>query len=183
MSRIHAGLNSSRFEKPNTVSSYTICAETGKRATTGCPNTYTEYFLWLTAPGLCDKHAGTELQENTNNTTQNKVEEIIQGITQDIDAEDPQQLLPNHTNNSNTQNNTSTQNSNSTNKQTNTTSMNITNTTNHTNSIYNNTNSSTINRMNTTNNTNTSNNTNTNSISNINNQDNMTNNNTTNTTN
>ena len=120
MSRIHTGLNSATFEKPNTVSSCTICAETGKKATTGCPNTYTEYFLWFTTPGLCDKHSGSELKENTNNTTQNKVQEIIQGITQDIDAVDPQQILPNNNNNNTTTNQTSnTTNSTSTNTKSN----------------------------------------------------------------
>lgn len=33
MSRIHTGLNSRKFEKPNSISSCTICAKTGKRAT------------------------------------------------------------------------------------------------------------------------------------------------------
>ena len=33
MSRIHTGLNSRKFEKPNSVSSCTICTKTGKRAT------------------------------------------------------------------------------------------------------------------------------------------------------
>ena len=99
MSRVHTGLNSKKFEKPNSISSCTICPETGKKATTGCPNTYTEYFLWLTTPSqLCTQHSGSELRENTTHTPQQKVEEIIQGITQDIDAEDPQQVLPNATN-------------------------------------------------------------------------------------
>ncbi len=105
MSRIHAGLSSKKFEKPNTVSSCTICAETGKKATTGCQNTYTEYFLWLTTPGLCNKHTGSELKENTNKNPSHKVEEIIQGITQDIDAEDPQEVLPNKNKNENTSTN------------------------------------------------------------------------------
>ena len=76
MSRIHTGLKSARFQKPNTVSSATICAETGKRARSGCENTYTEYYLWLTVPELCDKHTGSEVkntssQNNSNNTTNN----------------------------------------------------------------------------------------------------------------
>ena len=45
MSRVHTGLNSARFEKPSSVQIATICATTGKRATTGCTNTYMEYFL------------------------------------------------------------------------------------------------------------------------------------------
>lgn len=152
MSRIHTGLNSAKFEKPNTVSSSTICAETGKRATTKCPNTYTEYFLWLTIPDLCTKHSGPELKENINNTTQNKVQEIIQGITQDIDAVDPQQVLPN--NNKNNEN---------TNKTSNTINNNITinNTTNTTNNKPS-TNSS--NNVNIANNTTTNNNTSTENI-------------------
>ena len=68
MSRIHAGLNSAKFEKPTNLSNCTICAETGKKATTGCTNTYTEYFLWLTTPGLCDKHSGSERKENIDNS-------------------------------------------------------------------------------------------------------------------
>lgn len=158
MSRIHTGLKSATFEKPNTVLSCTICAETGKKATTGCPNTYTEYFLWLTTPELCDKHSGSELKEITNNTTQNKVQEIIQGITQDIDAVDPQQVLPNNTNTNNIttnqtsntttnhsyDNNTSNSanNSNSNNGTTTNSSNNVNSTNSHTNNIINNNNTS-----------------------------------------
>lgn len=155
MSRIHTGLNSAKFEKPMNLSSCTICAETGKKATTGCTNTYTEYFLWLTTPSLCNKHSGSERKENIDNSTQHKVEEIIQGITQDIDAEDPQQVLPKNNNvnnttdkaintnqisNSNTNNNsinttTNSSNSNKITNQTNTTtSSNITNNENSTSS-------------------------------------------------
>lgn len=147
MSRIHAGLNSARFEKPSTVSSCTICAETGKKATTGCQNTYTEYFLWLTTPGLCDKHAGSALEENTNQTPQQKVEEIIQGITQDIDAEDPQQLLPVTNNiNDNSSNTTTNQTMNAT---TTTNSVNTTNTHTNTNTTTNQTNTNTTSNVNT----------------------------------
>lgn len=93
MTKIHDGLKSATFEKPSSVESCIICADTGKIATSGCTNTYTEYFLESTTPELCDKHAGSQMKENINNitnTTQNK-EEIIQGITQDIDVVDPQQ--------------------------------------------------------------------------------------------
>lgn len=155
MSRIHTGLNSATFEKPSAISSCTICAETGKKATTGCSNTYTEYFLWLTMPNLCGNHTGSELKENKNNTTQNKVEEIIQGITQDIDAVDPQQVPQNNnpSNNTNMNSNVNTnQNSNQNTSMnnisnTNSTKMNNSNnkvTTNSSNSI-NRTNASTTN--------------------------------------
>lgn len=160
MSRVHTGLNSATFEKPSAVSSCSICAETGKKATTGCPNTYTEYFLWLTMPELCSNHTGSELKENTNHTTQNKVEEIIQGITQDIDAVDPQQVPQSNNPTNNTNTNTNVNNSSNmvtTNNTSSNTNRNNTNTTN-TNSSNN---SSATNSWNNTNRTNTSTNTST----------------------
>lgn len=168
MSKIHTGLKSATFEKPSSVDSCTICADTGKIATTGCTNTYTEYFLKSTTPELCDKHAGSQMIENINNitnTTQNK-EETIQGITQDIDAVDPQQVevhVPDSTNtNNSTTNNTNNSTNNTTNKPANTTnsvnddssSNNTTNDTNNTNNSINNsqnTNSSSSNSENNTN--------------------------------
>ena len=135
MSRVHEGLKSTTFEKPSAISSCTICTQTGKKATTECQDTITEYFLWLTVPSLCDKHAGSERKENTQNTTPNKVQETIQGITQDIDAEDPQQVLPNniHNNTKPTTTNTTpktdeTTNSSTTNKTNNTPTNTVTNT-------------------------------------------------------
>jgi len=91
MSRIHTGLNSAKFEKPNTVFSSTICAETGKKARSGCQNTYTEYYLWLTTPDLCDKHTGSEYKDNSDSSTDIKdnVTEIVKGITNEIDATEP----------------------------------------------------------------------------------------------
>ncbi len=88
MSRIHAGLNSATFEKPYTVVSRVICAETGKIARTGCSHIYTENFLWFTSPGLCDKHGGSKYeQEKPENTIPSG---IIPNINSDIDAEEPQ---------------------------------------------------------------------------------------------
>lgn len=168
MSRIHAGLSSKKFEKPNTVSSCTICAETGKKATTGCQNTYTEYFLWLTTPGLCNKHSGSELKENKDKNPSHKVEEIIQGITQDIDAEDPQEVLPNKNKNENTSTNQSV-NSNQTNHTTTNTNKKPTNSSN-TNATINTNKTNTNSSGNTSSNTNSSisqpNGTNTNGSSN-----------------
>lgn len=170
MSRIHTGLKSAKFEKPNTVISCKICAETGKKATTKCQNTYTEYFLWLTAPDLCTKHPGSELKENSgDNKTQNKVEEIVQGITQDIDAVDPQQVLPNNNKNQEKQNQI---------QNNNTHINNITNTTNTVNANKNNTNI-TINNTNTINTQTNNLNTNTNVNENTTNKTNSSKNNTT----
>ena len=177
MSRIHAGLQTARFEKPNTVSSATICAETGKRARTGCTNTYTEYFLWLTVPGLCDEHSGSEVDNSnsndTSNNTTNNIQEIIQGITNDIDAIDPQESQrknmtttnSNTTNSSNTTNtNNNTTNSSNTNSNRTNTSSNTSNT-NSTGGNSNNTSSGSSGNTNTSNNNSTSNNTNSSSDS------------------
>ena len=101
MSRIHSGLQTAKFEKPAGVTTATICAETGLKATTGCESTYTEYFLWLTTPGLCSKHSGSEIK-TTNTTNNNNVTEIIKGITTDIDEKEPARTteVTNTTNNS-----------------------------------------------------------------------------------
>ena len=169
MSRIHAGLKTATFEKPSGVISKTICSETGKVARTGCKNTYTEYFLWLTVPGLCDEHSGEELESNTDNNITNNVQEIIQNITQDIDAEDPQE----------TQRNTNANNITQTNTNSNTTQTNTTNNSTNTNQNSNTSNSNSNVSHNVTNNTNTSNNT-TNSNNTSNNNTNSNNNVTTN---
>lgn len=143
MSRIHTGLNSATFEKPYAITSIKICSETGEKATTGCPHTYTEYFLWFTEPKLCSKHSGTELKEHDNKTDLNQnVTEIIKGITDDIDAVEPPRTDEGSSNYNITTNRQSTDNS---------TNQNKTNTT-QTNS---NTNNYNTNSINTTANTNT----------------------------
>ena len=92
MSRIHSGKSSAQFVKPSGVTSCEICSKTGKKARSGCTDTYTEYFLWLTAPGLCDEHSGAEAKDN-NNTVTNTIQNVVENITEEIDAVDPQQLL------------------------------------------------------------------------------------------
>ena len=126
MARIHTGLQTARFEKPIGVLSATVCSETGMRATTGCPNTYTEYYLWFTTPGTCNKHKGEELEENTNTNTNtnNNVTEIVQGITEEIDEKEPprtteptdsRDTINSSNDNNNTSNTTNTSNSNTNN--------------------------------------------------------------------
>ncbi len=66
MSNIHSGLASKKFDKPNAITSATICSKTGLKARTGCPNTYEEYFLMFTVPDQCSEHTGSEIK-NTNN--------------------------------------------------------------------------------------------------------------------
>lgn len=93
MSRIHSGKSSAQFVKPSGVVSCKVCSKTGKKARSGCTDTYTEYFLWLTAPGLCDEHSGAEAKD-VNNTVNKTIQNVIENITEEIDTVDPQQLLP-----------------------------------------------------------------------------------------
>ncbi len=94
MSRIHTGLKGAKFENPGAISTATICSATGKKANTGCPNTYTEYFLWFTVPEICNEHNGSEIKSNEN-INKNNVTEIIKGITDDIDAKEPERTNTN----------------------------------------------------------------------------------------
>ena len=88
MARIHAGLETKQFEKPFLVQEVTVCADTGMKARSGCKNTYTEYFLMFTVPDLCNKHSGSEVK--TEDKEDNSKTEIVEDITEDIDAEEPQ---------------------------------------------------------------------------------------------
>lgn len=170
MSRIHAGLQSARFTMPTTVNKVTVCSETGKKARTGCKNTYTEYFLWFTSPGLCDEHSGDEL-DNTDNETENNRNNtgVIQEITHDIDAVDPQesgQIDENIETNTVTENTPSSTNDNNNTTETNTTTNSIQNNDRNNNTSNTNTSDSTNSTTN-TNTTNTNVNTNTSTNENI----------------
>ena len=77
MSRVHSNLQNAKFEKPSSVTKVTVCAETGRKANTGCPNTYDEYFLIGTTPTSCNKHSGSELKDsNSSSTNTNKTNTI-----------------------------------------------------------------------------------------------------------
>ena len=91
MARIHTGLKTAEFERPTGVLSAIICSETGMKATTGCPDTYIEYYLWLTVPDSCNKHMCTELKNNEteDNSDDDNDIEIVQGITEEIDEKEP----------------------------------------------------------------------------------------------
>lgn len=128
MSRIHAGLKSATFVKPKSINTYTICAETGRRATSGCLNTYVEYFLSSTIPDLCNKHNGSELKDNSNSKSdvKNVVQNVIQGITEEIDEFDPQEVEQENLNtnvNNNINHNTNSNINNSTVNESNTNSI------------------------------------------------------------
>ena len=149
MSRIHVGKPKATFDKPSNLTSCKICSKTGKKARSGCTDTYIEYFLWFTAPGLCDEHTGSEITDNDYiKDVQDKGHEIIQDIKQDIDAVDPQELLPKD----------DTTNQNSDNKGN--TTINKPNNDINTNNIKNTTNTNSSNASNKTNSSNTNNKTN-----------------------
>ena len=66
MTKVHSGLESSRFEKPSGIVSATICRASGKRATSSCTDTYSEIFVEGTVPGECDAHSNSaEVCEDT----------------------------------------------------------------------------------------------------------------------
>ena len=71
MSNVHSSLKNAKFNKPAGAVKVTVCAETGRKANTGCPNTYDEYFLIGTTPTLCNKHAGTELKDDSSSSSTN----------------------------------------------------------------------------------------------------------------
>ncbi|MCI8444277.1 MAG: hypothetical protein HFJ37_03830 [Clostridia bacterium] len=155
MARIHTGLKSAKFEKPDRIQSVTVCSETGKKATTGCPHTNLEYFLWFTTPDLCDKHHGKEVQNTKKDSTEseNKEKEIIQGITNEIDEKEPPRTNNHTTNSMVTQDENKKQNETMNN---NTNQVNTTNTTENQTSDNHNTTNSNVNQ-NTTSNMNTEN--------------------------
>ena len=169
MARIHTGLESRSFEKPPTVLSATICAETGMRATTGCKDTYTEYFLLFTTPDLCTKHRGEEVTtDNNEEEKNNNITEIVKGITEDIDATEPPRTTEpvESNNNTNTENNDDKDKNNNTSNSNSNISGNNNQTNSNTNSggntnTSNNTNNSTNNNTNSSNNNETSNSSNT----------------------
>ena len=173
MARIHAGLQKASFEKPSGVLSITVCSETGKVANTGCPNTYTEYFLWFTTPDDCDKHKGGKLDSsNTTKETTDNNNGVIENITEEIDEKEPPRItepsdsrdtIHNNEDDENTTNNVVNHTQTNTSRPNNTTNSSNTNS-NKTNSNTNITNSNSSNMANSSN-TNVSNTNQTNSNS------------------
>ena len=68
MKSIHSGLPGKRYEKTNGVVTSTICRDSGKVANSSCPNTFTEYFLKGTVPGMCTQHSGGSSNSNKFNS-------------------------------------------------------------------------------------------------------------------
>ncbi|MBR2744039.1 MAG: penicillin-binding protein [Clostridia bacterium] len=150
MRNIHSGLSKTRFEQNGKVKQATICASTGKTATSSCSDTYTEYFLSGTVPDQCTscssgyKKSKPTTNKNTVNSNQNTVDNSVNTTN------------TTNTSNSNTVNNTSsntstnTTNKNTTDKQNkntvnNTTNENTNTTQNNTTNKQNNTENNTVN--------------------------------------
>lgn len=89
MTRIHSGLAGATFERPSKVEVATICKESGEKATTGCTDTYTEFFVKGTVPRDCEIHVGTPIVVDEKSTYRNN-SGTINGTDKEIDAEEPQ---------------------------------------------------------------------------------------------
>ncbi|MBR3134394.1 MAG: transglycosylase domain-containing protein [Clostridia bacterium] len=61
MKKIQEGLETKKFEKPEDVISVRTCKATGKKATGGCSDTYTEIFAKGCVPQECDGHSVVEI--------------------------------------------------------------------------------------------------------------------------
>lgn len=72
MKTIHSEFKNAKFEAPSSLETATICPKTGLLAYSGCPNSYTEYFLKGTVPsGYCTEHSGTITTKTENNNNNN----------------------------------------------------------------------------------------------------------------
>lgn len=167
MSKLHSNLSDAKFVKPSGTFKVTVCAETGKKANSGCINTYEEYFLFGTIPDTCDKHIGNTLKQNTDtnknktNTTTNSFDMTTKEDLDDTHTENKTNTIKDtNINKNNTTNNSSNNNV----QKSNITNSNSTNTTNSAsnkeNTNKNNTNSSTTITNTTKNNINTTTNAN-----------------------
>lgn len=65
MSKVHQGLDSSRFKVPSNIITATICKDSGKLASDTCTNTYTEIFERGTIPQSCEGHTEYKICEET----------------------------------------------------------------------------------------------------------------------
>ena len=66
MTKIHEGLESSRFKVPSNIITATICRDSGKLASDTCTNTYAEIFGKGTIPQSCGGHTGYLICKDTN---------------------------------------------------------------------------------------------------------------------
>lgn len=136
MTRIHSGLASAIFERPSKVEVATICNVSGEKATTGCTDIYTEFFVKGTVPRDCEIHVGTPIVVDERSTYRNN-SGTINGTDKEIDAEEPQRdNWPSSGNTTSTENVVRNEVSNKVENKTNTTnSTNTSNTVQNTNNV------------------------------------------------
>lgn len=65
MKAVHKDLDDARFEKPDGIVTAKICRQTGKKATSKCGSTYTEYFVEGTVPEECTGHEKVKICKDT----------------------------------------------------------------------------------------------------------------------
>lgn len=98
MTRIHSGLPEAVFESSDKIETAGICTISGEKATSGCKDTYIEYFVKGTVPRECEIHAGTMVLLNENNTYKNNSEstnEQSKEIDVEVSSGDEKQLTNN----------------------------------------------------------------------------------------
>lgn len=71
MKNIHRGLTEASFEKPSSITTCMICANSGKKTKTGCKNTYKEYFLLGITPEECTLHTNNLLKNENSSSSNN----------------------------------------------------------------------------------------------------------------
>ena len=143
MKDVHSNLSKTQFEMPSGIKQATICAKTGKTATSNCKETYTEYFLSGTLPSQCvgcnsstnnNKKENSNTKTNTTNTSNTSKNNITNENTETniVKNETNVNITNNTVNKNNTANETHKNNINNT-------TNNTVNKNNTTNNVYNNT--------------------------------------------
>lgn len=88
MRSIHSDLADKTFEQPSWITTKIICEDTGMVARTGCSNTYTEYFLWGTAPNECNRHSGSVVSSSSSSSSTNSTNILDDDTEIELDPTD-----------------------------------------------------------------------------------------------
>lgn len=65
MKKVHEGLEVKKFNKPDGISTVSICKDTGRRATENCTDTYSEIFASDNIPAACEGHEKLKICKET----------------------------------------------------------------------------------------------------------------------
>ena len=88
MKNIHTELPNTNFNKPDGVTSASICKDSGMKATDKCTNVYTEQFVTGTVPAACDKHEAVKICNETGKIANEYCEDVSeQYFVQKAEAE------------------------------------------------------------------------------------------------